>query len=457
MIPNQSRNSVPHAAYAIALLCAVSIGLGACASAKVSTPRTQDPQRLSHADFVDRNAETDASIPTAPEPSPDAGGSVLTGAPAEAADGVDRTEPEVASSSAATPIANDDGITLSASSERASAPEDSAAPANRPASPTNGLRLLDAKVGDVNGKPIFTNSFFEPIEDRLIAEAERLPINEWRESVARIIAARLDGIIADELLRAEAMAALTPNQRVGLQAFMGNFRENLLSENLGSSQLATRRLLEQQGITLDEALRQKEIDTLVQLTLIKEINRGVNVSWRDIKLRYEQDIDEFSPPPTAVLRVIRAFKDDTETIEQITTQLSDGEDFVKIAAGPLNNYNTDAHGMHTALISDTFETTEFFGPAVLNEATSTLSIGESVGPVELGSSVYWIKLMDIQQESVSLYDAQLKIQRDLTFERREEAKNQYFQRLQERARVSTRDEVLLRLFGIAEERYAPRR
>ena len=84
-----------------------------------------------------------------------------------------------------------------------------------------------------------------------------------------------------------------------------------------------------------------------------------------------------------------------------------------------------------------------------------MQLGERAGPIELGSSVYWIMLVDMQQESVSLYDAQLKIQRDLTYERREEAKRQYFERLEERARVSTRDQVLMRLFEIAEQRYAP--
>ncbi len=439
----------------IGLALGVSLGGSGCHVVKGNAPRTIRPTRVTLGDFVDPQAP-DARLGAQPDDAPDADPRSSPPAPSTVPPSSDTVPPP--SPSQAQP--RDEGITITSRGEQARAveipnPSPPAGSADIQASGPRTLQLLDAKIGDVNGKPIFTNSFFAPIEDRLIAEAGRLSLNNWRSSAGKIIASRLDGIIADELLRAEALAALTPSQRVGLQAFLSNFRNNLLSENLGSSQLATRRIQEQQGLTLDQALKQKEVDTLVQLTLIKEINRRVNVSWRDIKQRYERDIDQFSPPPTAVLRVIRAFKDNTDAIEQITRRLDAGEDFAVIAAGPLNNYNSDAQGLHEVLIQGDYEHTHFFGPDELNAATRGLSVGERAGPIELGSSVYWIKLVEMRQDSTSLYDAQLKIQRDLTYERREEAKDQYFQRLQERARVSTRDEVLMRLFEIAEQRYAP--
>ena len=453
---NPNRHAVRLPSFPISVLCAGTLlfAVGCFNTPKTNGSRTQSPETLTMDDFI----APDATASQRPEQA-DSVSSAPTTAPAEERE---------------TRLVRDADITLSSSSASenptarpveipspsAQIPDqesgvDASEPPSAQAS-TRRLQLLDAKVGDVNGKPIFASSFFEPIEARLLAEAERLPPNEWRASAGRIMSRRLDGIIADELLRAEALAALTPNQRVGLQAFLSNFRNNLLSENLGSSQLAERRLQENQGITLDEALRQKEVDTLVQLTLIREINRRVNVSWRDIEQRYERDIDEFSPPPTAVLVVIRAFKDEGEKVEAIRTRLDAGEVFAEIAASDLNNYNSDQQGVQRVRLSGSFEETRFFGPDTLNDATRGLSLGEWTGPIELGSSVYWIQLSDLEQESVSLYDAQLKIQRDLTLERREQAREQYFKRLEERARVSTRDEVLMRLFEIAEQRYAPR-
>lgn len=442
MIPihpvTRRRNTTLSALCVLSLLLAVG-----CSNPKVAGPRTESPEQLTMGDFIAEDATASAK----PEQSESMSSAPTSSRPNEAVQ-------------AAFP---NDGITLANSNDRPRQVEipsptintDSSNSSSQPS--TRSLQLLDAKVGDVNGKPIFTSSFFEPIEERLIAEAGRLQINDWRPNAGAIIAQRLDGIILDELFRAEALAALSPTQRVGLQAFLSNFRSTILSENLGSSQLASRRIQEREGMTLDQALRQKEVDTLVQLTLIREINRRVNVSWRDIEQQYEREIDRFSPPPTAVLLVIRAFKDETDKIDQIKSGLETGQSFDEIAASPLNNYKPETLGEQRVLLEGTFEETSFFGPDALNEATRGLTLGQWTGPVELSSSVYWIMLSDMEQETVSLYDAQLVIQRELNQQRREEAKQQYFERLQSRARVSTRDQVLMRLFEIADQRYAPNR
>jgi len=442
-------SSKPIGVYSTALL--LSGALIGCSGYKVAGPRTEHPERVAINDFVDPVLAQGDEPASGEHQSPQQ---------------TDRAQLDGAGLEQGQPRSPDDGFTLTSSDFQSSFQSDAQSDVQtdvRGASPldetiqastsTERLALLDAKVGDVNGKPIFTNSFFTPIEERLIAESLRLSPANWRRTAGGIIANRLDGIIADELLRAEALASLTPTQRVGLQAFLNNFRNNMLSENLGSSQLANRRVQEEEGVTLDEALRQKEVDTLVQLTLIQEVNRRVNVSWRDIKQRYERDLKEFSPPPTAVFRVIRAFKDKEDTVDKIQTQLDSGVDFLNVSASPLNNYNTDAAGMLAIVVEDTFEDTEFFGAEELNTKAQQLKIGESVGPIELGSMLYWIKLMDIERVSISLYDAQLQIQRDLTFERRKDAQQEYLGRLMERARVSSREEVLIRLLQIAEERY----
>jgi len=437
-------NTIPHPilskSICLALPCVGLVLLASgCSKSKVSEPRVQDPQRVILQDFVREADSSQQSQETANQ----------------SQDLADNQQIDTTTSTPQTGVIVGDGITLTHSSPAQTTPITS--PTTLPTVNSQSaarLTLLEAKVGDVNGKPIFTTSFFEPIQARLIANADRMAMEPWRRQAAGIINEHLNGIIADELLRAEALTALTPNQRVGLQAFLNNFRSNLLSENLGSSQLARQRLLEEEGTTLDEALRQKEIDTLVQLTLIQEVNKRVNVSWRDIQQRYDRDIDQYAPPPTAMFRVIRAFKD-TDAVAKIQTELDAGTAFIKVCAGSLNTYNTDADGLHTALIEDSYESTPFFGPDILNTPAQQLSIGESVGPIELGSSVYWIMLTDIVQESVTLYDAQLDIQRELNFERRKIVRDEYLNRLMERARVSNRDEVLMRLLQIAEERYGP--
>lgn len=320
-----------------------------------------------------------------------------------------------------------------------------------------GLELIEAKVGDVNGKPIYISTFFEPIEARLIAEAARLGRNEWRRvATEEIIGPRLNGIIADELLRAEALASLTPQQRMGLRAFLSGFRRDLLSENLGSEQLARRRLESGTGQSLDQALREKETDTLIRLTLFQEINRRINVSWRDIQQRYERDADVYSPPPVASFRVIRVPTDRAEVVEDITRRLGDGEPFSEVAADPRNTFRPEAGGLIEAAYVKAFEEAEFFGSEELNEQARTLSPGQTVGPFALGSSTTWLRLEGIERKTISLYEAQLRINQELTLERRRQEQQAYLDKLTERARVTNRQEMMVRLLRIAEDRYGPR-
>ncbi len=322
-----------------------------------------------------------------------------------------------------------------------------------PAGGSSSLVLLDAKVGDINGHPIYVNEFFAPIKDLLIAEASRQNSANWGRVAARTIATRLDGIIADELLRAEALASLSQKQRLGLRSFLKGFRNDLLSKNLGSSELANQRILEEQGLTLDEALRQQEVDTLIRSTLYREINRRVNVSWRDIKQRYERDIDKYIPPPTANFRRIRVFTTDTEQIAEITKMFDDGASFKDVARSKLNTFKPDEGGLESFPIKDSYGTTKFYGIDELNEQAWALSEGDHAGPFEAGSSTYWLKLRSIDQESITLYDAQLPIQREITIERRQVEQREYLERLLDRAHFSSRDDLLIQLIGVAEERY----
>tara|TARA_R110002096_G_scaffold435816_6_gene663391 strand:+ start:13393 stop:14694 length:1302 start_codon:yes stop_codon:yes gene_type:complete len=321
----------------------------------------------------------------------------------------------------------------------------------------DGLEFLDAKVGDISGHPIYVSSFFEPIKDRLTTLGQEKSLSDWRIDAIDIVRNRLDGIIYDELLRAETIAALTPQQRVGLQSFLKDFRSNLLSENLGSAQLANRRILEEQGVTLDEALRQKELDTLVGLTLYQEINRRINISWRDIKQRYERDIEKYQPKPIATLQVIRVMEPEGEQVDSITARLNAGEDFSEIAKSIPNNFMKENDGKIERILTDDFKNTEFYPIDKMNEAAWTLGVGEWAGPVSFGNANFWIKYLSRTQDSKSLYDAQLQIFRELTQERRDKERQDYLTELIERARVSSREEILFRLIYIAEQQFGPAR
>ena len=144
-------------------------------------------------------------------------------------------------------------------------------------------------------------------------------------------------------------------------------------------------------------------------------------------------------------------------MDSITARLNAGEDFSEIASSIPNNFMKDREGKIERLLTDEFEKTDFYPIDLMNEAAWTLDVGEWTGPISLGNANVWIKYLSREQESVSLYDAQLQIYRELTNERREKERSEYLMELIERARVSSREEILLRLIYIAEQQYGPAR
>ncbi|GJM18030.1 MAG: hypothetical protein DHS20C14_02430 [Phycisphaeraceae bacterium] len=329
-------------------------------------------------------------------------------------------------------------------------------PGYAPAAPVSQPELVDAKVGDINGHPIYAGAFLAPLEARLIAEADRLPARQWHMLADREIKRALDQLVTDELLRAEALAGLNEEQRQGLRAFLENAQQAFVSENRGSERLAEKRLLESEGQTLEDRKRDEESNTLVRLNLSREIVQRVHVSRRDIEQRYERDFELYNPPPLARFRLIRAFTSETAKIAAIRDALASGKAFAEIASGELNSFRPDEGGVQEVRVEGEFADTEFFGAEALNELAKTLSPGQWEGPIEFGSLTGWLLLETIEQESTSLYDAQLKIEQELTIERRQEELDKYINRLIERARVGDLDEIHARLYEIAVERYGPR-
>jgi hypothetical protein len=324
----------------------------------------------------------------------------------------------------------------------------------------SGMMFIDAKIGDISGKPIYVSSFFAPIEERLVALAQTNTSQAWQREMQGIVKQRLDDIVFDELLRAETLATLTPEQRTGIQAFMEQFRESLLSEHGGSARYADRRIQEQQGISLDDAVRQKELDTLVGLTLQTEINDRVNVTWRDIKNRYERDYERFNPPATVRVRVIRVLEGEGALVDSVTARLEAGESFESIARSDVNTFNRDTGGELERVVDGSFGETSFIAYNEVNEAIwgmgEDAEPGTWVGPVGVGGTqTYWVEYVGSAAESRSLYEAQLTIFKEITQERLAEERSSYLETLMKRARVSSYNEVLARLFYLAYHLYGP--
>ncbi len=252
---------------------------------------------------------------------------------------------------------------------------------------------------------------------------------------------------------------------------MRQLQNEFISKSYGSRAAADEKLQTKEGISaaqgvtpedeeiaknsgnVDEWTKAKEQQELITFQLAKQIYRRLNVSWRDIQLGYEREFDVFNPPPAAQFRLIRVEKKKNDQIEKIQTALLGGTDFADVAAFPENLNKPDEAGLVRRVFEKEYAVSEFFGIPALNDKAHGLKPGEWSGPIEVESSVFWLKLERIDRRSMDLYDAQLTIERELQNKRVQEAKARYIDRLKQRASFTSIDEMTERLVRVTVERY----
>ncbi len=356
-------------------------------------------------------------------------------------------------------------IRAAAPAQPAEPPAVAAAPADPPPATTPAQPvLIDAKVGDINGRPVFAATFLdEAIGSRLARKAEEpgMTYAAWREFAQSLIRSQLDGLIADELIQAEGRASLKPAQKQGLRAVMDQIREDARRESGGSRVKLEQRLQTEQNKTVEQWLRDRESRALIEYEIDRKIRNRVLVSWTDIRLYYERNEKLFNPDPVARFRLIRVPTANAEAVESVRSALDRGEPFETVAAMDVNTARGDSNGLVTRQFSGEYRDTAFFGTVTeLNEAARSLTTGTWTSqPVAYGGNTAWLYLESIERVNrpLSDVDVQLEILKTITDQRLQVQLDRYINRLRERASFSDVNEMTQRLIGIAEQRYwAPR-
>jgi len=324
--------------------------------------------------------------------------------------------------------------------------------------------FVDAKIGDINGKPIYASTFFDtgsatqtPLGQRLAARAAELPRDKWEREASEATGESLYTLVRDELLRAEALSNLSTEQKQGFFAFIQSLQEDLRRESGGSREAARRRIQETEGLSSEAYERRREELELIRYQLGQRVSRRVNVSWRDITQAYSGSMSSrFHQPPTYRFRVVMVGAKDAAKQADVSARVQSGENFEAIATSPVNEYRRDSGGLEERVVKDgDAAKTEFFPSEELNTVAHTLRPGETSAPITVGGLVAWVHLEAITQVDVSLYDAQLDIEDALRRRRFDAEMRKYVDRLLSRASVTSMTEMRDRLMQIARERYLP--
>jgi hypothetical protein len=340
--------------------------------------------------------------------------------------------------------------------------------------------LVDAKVGEINGRAIRVGDVLDEnmgsrlaekartreltTDDRITmarmgyaesARAATITRAVWLDFASALIKAYLAEQLQSELLEAEGRASLTkPEQQMGLRYMVQEFSEEARRAEGGSRAALAR----QEGKSQEQIRRQQESLVLARYQYQREIEKRVRVSWKDIQVYYERHVDDFNPPPAASFRMIRVPTADAAAVEKISAALAaPGARFEDVARLPENRSNGASGGLEgPKRFTGEYAEGRFYAEP-LNTAARGLTAGQWAGPLQLGSDTYWLYLEAIRQINRPLTDrdVQLEIADILTRSARDAAAEAYFGRLMERASYSDTDEMTRKLVAIAAARYWP--
>jgi len=265
---------------------------------------------------------------------------------------------------------------------------------------------VDAMVGQVNGKPIYANTVFEPILEQLSVLGKSLPRSQFQLRAKQLIEGRLGQIIADALILGEAESDLSDQEHAGLQNILKQKREELIRFwGRGSVAVAEDNLVRQTSRSLEETLTSARQQMLVQRYLRQKLFPKINVTRKGVERYYNNHLNEYMPPPSRTLRLIYVTQDaDADKIDQMFQR---GVVFTEIASSDLNQYRPDAGG----LMSQKAIGQEVFSQPQLNKAMLRLGVGEHSPRTRAGDRYWWIAVESIDQPTgKTLSEVQLEIE-----------------------------------------------
>lgn len=336
-----------------------------------------------------------------------------------------------------------------------------AGPTETPPGPTvrepvpGELVVIDSLVGEVNGRPIYAEEFFAPLDAFLFQRARTLTPPQFEQLLSEVIQNQLKTVIQNELFLAQARATLTPEQQQGLFHWMGQIQENLIAQGGGTRAAATNRLLEDEGTTLDEKVREITDIALLRRLFEEKIKSRVIVSWRDIQREYERNREQYNAPARVKISHIRLFNDsDAAKIEDVNRRLAAGESFRSIAES-LGQWDEDSLGAYR-LGPDGMAGIEL--QPQFREPLVGLGQGDTTEAIVTGTSTWWLHISEfLEPVSRSIYDpeVQLELRRGLESRLLETEQNRFLESLIDDTILDDLTAMRDRLMVIARRRYRP--
>ena len=193
--------------------------------------------------------------------------------------------------------------------------------------------MVEEIIGWVNGEIITLLDYEEELEYRMSDLYRRLAGEELDRAVEQARKTLLMDLIDEKILSQQARALGYDIDKLGdwlLEQFMR-------SNNINSAEELTK-LMEQQGLTLEETKKQLLAKGLPGQVIQSEVHNRVSVGERELEAFYQEHLDVFRIDGEVTLReiVLLADKEDIKSelrprAEEIWQRATSGEDFGELA------------------------------------------------------------------------------------------------------------------------------
>ena len=312
---------------------------------------------------------------------------------------------------------------------------------------------VECLVGQVNGRPVFADAFFEPIEDQIIVATAMRDRTEARRALIETVRRQFKQTVDSELIVAEAESKLSAEQQQGLFAWIKTMQEETIAERGGSRAAAEASLEAEDAQTLDEFVQQTRDVMLARRLINERIAPRTIVAWRDVEQEYARRKAEFNPQPMIIIGRIRLnVTTDAAMVTQVKESIAAGKTFSAIAlelklpdGGRWNRFDLPPEGIKGTQLGD-----------ALKERLDGLAIDAMSEPLLQPGFITWLTVMTIDQPVArSIFDreVQLQLQAELKSRRTIIERERYISTLRSRWVTDDIGEMERRLLEIAVERY----
>lgn len=320
--------------------------------------------------------------------------------------------------------------------------------------PAREALAVDAMIGHVNGEAIYAHAIFEPIDAQLSAFGRNHNGDEFLRRAAPVVAGRLQEVLIDKLILAEADGRLSERDRQGVEGLVQLRREELL-RYYGRGSLARARAEHRaaEGIELEEALAQYRESLVVRRYLQQELMPQINVQQRDVERLYTDLYEQgvYNSPDQRVIRLMMTR--DADNADTIARRLADGEAFAQVAGdATLNSYNAVGGGQFNS--GEALSGEDVFTVPEVNAAILELEAGAHAGPVESEGRHFFVQLESYEPGVVvALRDVQVELEQRLRLEQWDVLFRRFRQGLLEQGGFTDPMQMADKLLDIAIARY----